>query len=144
MAAVSFVRPHLLVMDEPTNNLDLESVQALAECVQKFDGGVLLVSKFECVRIFAVCTIHSTHLPFAIHSSTIRDPLIYHSLHSSTIGSTHLPFTPLIYHSLHSSTIGSTHLPFTPLIYHSRSTHLPFAIHKSNIHSTHLPLATLI
>ena len=34
MAAVSFVRPHLLVMDEPTNNLDLESIQALAECVQ--------------------------------------------------------------------------------------------------------------
>jgi ATP-binding cassette subfamily F protein 3 len=31
-------------MDEPTNNLDLEAVAALAECVENFDGGVLLVS----------------------------------------------------------------------------------------------------
>jgi ATP-binding cassette subfamily F protein 3 len=44
MAAVSFVRPHLMVMDEPTNNLDLESVAALAECVQRFEGAVVVVS----------------------------------------------------------------------------------------------------
>merc|ERR1711870_169326 len=44
MAAVSFERPHVLVMDEPTNNLDLASVEALAESVKKFDGGVVLVS----------------------------------------------------------------------------------------------------
>jgi ATP-binding cassette subfamily F protein 3 len=44
MAAVSFVRPHLLVLDEPTNNLDLESVAALADCVQRFEGGVVVVS----------------------------------------------------------------------------------------------------
>jgi ATP-binding cassette subfamily F protein 3 len=44
LAAVSFARPHVLVMDEPTNNLDLEAVAALAECVENFDGGVLLVS----------------------------------------------------------------------------------------------------
>merc|ERR1712039_89536 len=44
MAAVSFERPHVLVMDEPTNNLDLASVEALAESVKNFDGGVVLVS----------------------------------------------------------------------------------------------------
>jgi ATP-binding cassette subfamily F protein 3 len=44
MAAVSFVQPHVIVFDEPTNNLDLESVRALAECVQKFKGGVIIVS----------------------------------------------------------------------------------------------------
>jgi len=44
MAAVSFERPHLLVMDEPTNNLDLASIEALAESVKKFEGGVVLVS----------------------------------------------------------------------------------------------------
>merc|ERR1712190_571755 len=44
MAAVSFERPHLLVMDEPTNNLDLASIEALAESVKGFDGGVVLVS----------------------------------------------------------------------------------------------------
>jgi len=44
MAAVSFERPHLLVMDEPTNNLDLGSIEALAESVKQFEGGVVLVS----------------------------------------------------------------------------------------------------
>merc|ERR1711988_1923610 len=44
MAAVSFERPHLLVMDEPTNNLDLGSVEALTESVANFNGGVVLVS----------------------------------------------------------------------------------------------------
>ena len=34
----------LLVLDEPTNNLDLESVVALADCIEKFEGGVVLVS----------------------------------------------------------------------------------------------------
>lgn len=44
LAAVSFSRPHVLVLDEPTNNLDLESVAALAESVQKFEGAVICVS----------------------------------------------------------------------------------------------------
>ena len=44
LAAVSYVEPHLLVLDEPTNNLDLESVAALADCVERFGGGVILVS----------------------------------------------------------------------------------------------------
>merc|ERR1711879_338445 len=44
MAAVSFEKPHVIVMDEPTNNLDLGSVEALAESVKNFDGGVVLVS----------------------------------------------------------------------------------------------------
>jgi ATP-binding cassette subfamily F protein 3 len=44
LAAVSYAQPHILVLDEPTNNLDLESVAALADCVDKFAGGVVLVS----------------------------------------------------------------------------------------------------
>ena len=44
MAAVSFARPHVLFLDEPTNNLDLESVAALAESVKTFDGAVVVVS----------------------------------------------------------------------------------------------------
>ena len=33
--AVSYQKPHLLIMDEPTNNLDLESVEALSEAVAR-------------------------------------------------------------------------------------------------------------
>jgi ATP-binding cassette subfamily F protein 3 len=44
MCAVSFGRPHVLILDEPTNNLDVESVEALAESVEKFEGGVVIVS----------------------------------------------------------------------------------------------------
>lgn len=44
LAAVSYLKPHVLILDEPTNNLDLESVAALAECVKKFAGSVICVS----------------------------------------------------------------------------------------------------
>jgi ATP-binding cassette subfamily F protein 3 len=43
LAAVSYAAPHVLILDEPTNNLDLESVAALADCVERFEGGVVLV-----------------------------------------------------------------------------------------------------
>ena len=44
MAATSYAHPHVLILDEPTNNLDLEAVEALADCVEAFEGGVVLVS----------------------------------------------------------------------------------------------------
>ena len=33
--------PHVMILDEPTNNLDLEAVEALAESINAFDGGVV-------------------------------------------------------------------------------------------------------
>lgn len=44
LAAVSYTRPHVLILDEPTNNLDLESVAALVQSVKSFKGAVIVVS----------------------------------------------------------------------------------------------------
>jgi len=41
---LTFVCPHLLIMDEPTNFLDLESVDALIAACNKYKGALLLVS----------------------------------------------------------------------------------------------------
>jgi ATPase subunit of ABC transporter with duplicated ATPase domains len=42
-------KPNVLVLDEPTNNLDLESINALNIALQKYDGTILLVTHDEDV-----------------------------------------------------------------------------------------------
>lgn len=37
----------LLPQDEPTNNLDIESIDALAEAINEYKGGVIIVSHDE-------------------------------------------------------------------------------------------------
>ena len=39
--------PHVLILDEPTNNLDLESIDALADAINSFTGGVIVVTHDE-------------------------------------------------------------------------------------------------
>ena len=41
---LSLMAPHLLFLDEPTNNLDIESIDALCDALRLFNGGVVLVS----------------------------------------------------------------------------------------------------
>ncbi|KAJ3006502.1 UNVERIFIED_CONTAM: hypothetical protein HDU68_004031 [Siphonaria sp. JEL0065] len=36
--------PHMFLMDEPTNALDLETIDALAEAINEYDGGVVFVT----------------------------------------------------------------------------------------------------
>jgi ATPase subunit of ABC transporter with duplicated ATPase domains len=43
-AKITYVCPHLLIMDEPTNFLDLDSVDALISATNKYRGALLLVS----------------------------------------------------------------------------------------------------
>jgi len=44
LAASMWNQPHILILDEPTNYLDRESLGALAGAIQTFDGGVVIIS----------------------------------------------------------------------------------------------------
>ncbi|XP_044755620.1 uncharacterized protein LOC123314401 isoform X2 [Coccinella septempunctata] len=46
-ARMCMERPNFLVLDEPTNHLDIETIEALGKAINKFTGGVILVSHDE-------------------------------------------------------------------------------------------------
>ncbi|XP_066904431.1 ATP-binding cassette sub-family F member 3 [Halyomorpha halys] len=46
-AKMCMSRPNFLILDEPTNHLDIESIQALGLAINKYTGGVILVSHDE-------------------------------------------------------------------------------------------------
>eukprot|EP00555_Chaetoceros_dichaeta_P007169 CAMPEP_0198263876 /NCGR_PEP_ID=MMETSP1447-20131203/13848_1 /TAXON_ID=420782 /ORGANISM="Chaetoceros dichaeta, Strain CCMP1751" /LENGTH=675 /DNA_ID=CAMNT_0043952631 /DNA_START=97 /DNA_END=2124 /DNA_ORIENTATION=+ len=59
-AIISWEKPHLLLLDEPTNPLDMESIDALARCINKFKGGVIMISHdmrliSQCAQEIYVC-----------------------------------------------------------------------------------------
>ena len=54
-ACLSLANPHILVLDEPSNHLDIEAMDALSEALQKFQGGVLMVSH-DVTMLQNVCT----------------------------------------------------------------------------------------
>lgn len=41
---ISLQRPHVLLMDEPTNAADMEMIDSMAEAINKFEGGVVVIS----------------------------------------------------------------------------------------------------
>ncbi|KAK4127289.1 P-loop containing nucleoside triphosphate hydrolase protein [Parathielavia appendiculata] len=54
-ACLALTNPHILVMDEPSNHLDIEAMDALAEALKEFQGGVLIVSH-DVTLLQTVCT----------------------------------------------------------------------------------------
>ncbi|ANB14554.1 translation elongation factor EF-3 [Sugiyamaella lignohabitans] len=44
LAACTWQRPHLIVLDEPTNYLDRDSLGALSKAIKEFEGGVVIIT----------------------------------------------------------------------------------------------------
>jgi ATP-binding cassette, subfamily F, member 3 len=54
-ACLSLTNPHILVLDEPSNHLDIEAMDALSTALNNFQGGVLMVSH-DVTMLQNVCT----------------------------------------------------------------------------------------
>ncbi|KAK5209975.1 ATP-binding cassette, regulator of translational elongation [Exophiala xenobiotica] len=54
-ACLSLTNPHILVLDEPSNHLDIEAMDALSSALRLFQGGVLMVSH-DVTMLQNVCT----------------------------------------------------------------------------------------
>ena len=44
LAAAMWMEPHILILDEPTNFLDRDSLGALATAIKNYAGGVIIIS----------------------------------------------------------------------------------------------------
>ncbi|KAI6792994.1 putative ABC transporter ATP-binding protein, partial [Hortaea werneckii] len=54
-ACLGLTNPHILVLDEPSNHLDIEAMDALSVALKNFEGGVLMVSH-DVTMLQNVCT----------------------------------------------------------------------------------------
>ncbi|KAI3401528.1 hypothetical protein diail_10962 [Diaporthe ilicicola] len=54
-ACLALTNPHILVLDEPSNHLDIEAMDALSDALRNFQGGVLMVSH-DVTMLQTVCT----------------------------------------------------------------------------------------
>lgn len=53
-ACLSLANPHILILDEPSNHLDIAGLDALADALKNFKGGILMVSH-DVTTIKRVC-----------------------------------------------------------------------------------------
>jgi len=57
LAELTLSAPDVIILDEPTNNLDIESIDALAEAIAEYQGGVIIVSHDERLIRDTECTL---------------------------------------------------------------------------------------
>ncbi|XP_017772292.1 PREDICTED: ATP-binding cassette sub-family F member 1 [Nicrophorus vespilloides] len=58
LAELCLMGPDVVILDEPTNNLDIESIDALAEAINEYQGGVIIVSHDERLIRDTECTLY--------------------------------------------------------------------------------------
>ncbi|CAH0553485.1 unnamed protein product [Brassicogethes aeneus] len=58
LAELCLNAPDVLILDEPTNNLDIESIDALAEAINEYTGGVIIVSHDERLIRDTECALY--------------------------------------------------------------------------------------
>ena len=60
IAAAMWNNPHILVLDEPTNYLDRDSLGALAGAIKEYGGGIVMITHNRgtalCSACLACCT----------------------------------------------------------------------------------------
>lgn len=82
LARMCAEEPHLLVLDEPTNNLDIYSIEALIDALKKFQGGVIFVTHNRSVLLELASEIiiidSGRTLMTEVHQGACRPELLPH------------------------------------------------------------------